>query len=394
MIKMNQPLISIIVLSYKNYKYIYEALDSIRKQDYQNIEIIITNDGSDDFNEKEIKDYFSQNKTENIQNVIINNNKKNLGTVKSINNAIKISHGQYINFFAADDVMYDSSVIKKFVQSFDKISPNDYIVTSQLAMYDNNLKSLIKLFVSKKNIKLLKTATPLELFNQMSTECIIGAAGTCYKKTLFERFGYFDDKYKLVEDYSSALKFSRLGIKYNYFDFISFKHRDGGISHGNIGGEVKLNKQYDLDILNIMKREILPYLHLLDEKQKNKFIKIFNDHTWRFSYNYRFKKGSKKEKKKFVVENYKKILSGLNQELEQYLKDQLTGKKLKMFLLGSFIVMVSYINQNFALIELNFNENILKLIGIFMIIESLILTFYQLYKIFWLKIVDFIKVFI
>lgn len=369
---MNQPLVSVIILSYKNYRYLYEALDSVLIQDYGNIELIISNDGSDDFKEGEVKEYLAKKKNKNIKNIIIKNNKKNLGTVKSLNNAIKMANGKYVNFFAADDVFYDKTVISKFIESFEKLPESEYIVTSQLAMYDVNLENLIQLFVKKSDIKLLKNLTPLELFNKMALRCIIAAASTCYKRTLFKKYGYFDEKYRLVEDYSSALKFSRLGIKFNYFNFISFKHRDGGISHGNVSGEKKLNKSYDLDILNIMKHEILPYLKLLDKNQKIEFLAKYKDTKFRFEYEYNFKNASEVEKRKFIRENRRILFYGLYKDLRQYLVDQLVGKKFKVLLIGILLLVLSFFGEISQLV---------MFAGLFLIFEVLILAVYQIYKV-------------
>ncbi|MFA6463138.1 MAG: glycosyltransferase family 2 protein, partial [Candidatus Shapirobacteria bacterium] len=189
---MKKPLISIILISYKNYRYIYEALDSILCQDYLNIEIIISNDGSDDFDQKSVNQYLTKNKKQNIKNFIINNNKKNIGTVKNVNKAIKLSKGKYITIFAADDTLYNSQVVTKFINSFNTLPKNELIVTSQVDMYDVRLKKIIQPFISETNKEKIRKLTPKKLFAEMSTQCILPGSGTCYKREIFKKYGYFD----------------------------------------------------------------------------------------------------------------------------------------------------------------------------------------------------------
>ena len=44
----NRPLVSIVVLTYNSSDYVLETLDSIKCQDYPNLELIVSDDGSND----------------------------------------------------------------------------------------------------------------------------------------------------------------------------------------------------------------------------------------------------------------------------------------------------------------------------------------------------------
>lgn len=400
---MKKSLISIILISYKNYRYIYEALDSILCQDYPNIEIIISNDGSDDFDQTAVNQYLTKNKKSNIKNIIINNNQKNIGTVKNVNKAIKLSKGKYVTIFAADDALYNDKVITKLIKAFDTLPKKELIVTSQVDMFDVKLKRLIQPFISetdKQNIKKLK---PKKLFAKMATRCILPGSGTCYKREIFKKYGYFDEKYVLVEDYSSALRLSRLGVKYNYFDFISIKHRDGGISHGNIIGDTSAISKYDLDILNILKFEVLPYLNLLNEKQKKSFIKKYKGLEWKYLYNYKYKKGTKIQRRKFVVENFNIISYSFFKNIFNDVSDQIKGKKFKLFLMGLILLTIYSFNVDFgssffSIFNIEKNSNLSNFInktigflGLFIVISSIVMTIFLFLKKYLLQIYRFIK---
>ena len=76
-------LISFVILTYRNYEGIYDNLDSVFKQDYPFIELIISDDGSPNARQflPDIESYIEEHKRENIVNVIILTSAENRGTV-------------------------------------------------------------------------------------------------------------------------------------------------------------------------------------------------------------------------------------------------------------------------------------------------------------------------
>ena len=91
--------VSIIVPVYNNERYIKECIDSIIKQTYENIEIIIINDGSTDKSEDIIKGY------ESIDNRVVYIKQENGGPSKARNRGIDESTGNYIMFVDSDDTV-------------------------------------------------------------------------------------------------------------------------------------------------------------------------------------------------------------------------------------------------------------------------------------------------
>src|SRR5690606_24202145 len=81
--EMNSPLVSLIILSYNNTEYLYGMLDSILKQDYGRIELIIYDDGSDKFPAKAINEYINHREGRKFERTFIHHYTTNLGTVKN-----------------------------------------------------------------------------------------------------------------------------------------------------------------------------------------------------------------------------------------------------------------------------------------------------------------------
>ena len=107
----NAPLVSVLLISYNNCEFIYEALDSIIEQSYCNIELIVSDDHSIHFERKHLQKYVEKRKNSNIKNVIVNRNPKNVGTVRHLDLLRKISTGQFICTIAADDKFCSNEAI-------------------------------------------------------------------------------------------------------------------------------------------------------------------------------------------------------------------------------------------------------------------------------------------
>lgn len=94
---LEQPLISIIVPVYKVEKYLKRCVDSVLTQTYQNIEVILVDDGSPD-NCGVICDKYKKN-----DNRIVVIHKENGGLSDARNTAISLAKGEYISFIDSDD---------------------------------------------------------------------------------------------------------------------------------------------------------------------------------------------------------------------------------------------------------------------------------------------------
>lgn len=93
------PLISIIIPAYNIEDYIGTCLDSLLKQTYKNLEIIVVDDGSSDNTGKIVDEY-----TVKYQNIKVMH-KKNAGVSAARNSGINIASGDYIGFVDGDDTV-------------------------------------------------------------------------------------------------------------------------------------------------------------------------------------------------------------------------------------------------------------------------------------------------
>ena len=110
-----RPLVSVIIPNYNHAKYLEERLDSILKQTYSNIEIIILDDCSTD-NSVTVIDRYRNNKF--VSHIIIN--EKNSGlTFSQWNKGFSLAKGDLI-WIAESDDKCDIHMLEKLVFEFEK----------------------------------------------------------------------------------------------------------------------------------------------------------------------------------------------------------------------------------------------------------------------------------
>ena len=103
--------VSIVIPVYNTEKYISSCIESALNQTYDDIEILVINDGSTDSTLSIITKFEKKIK-------IIN--KKNGGTASALNYGIKNMSGQWFKWLSADDLLKNNA-IEKLVLEINKL---------------------------------------------------------------------------------------------------------------------------------------------------------------------------------------------------------------------------------------------------------------------------------
>lgn len=114
-----KPLVSVALITYNSSKYVISSLDSIFSQSYQNIELVISDDCSNDETVLICKEWLNTNK-ERFFNVKFSNTEFNKGISGNKNNAIKYCQGDWIKFLAGDDLLFPDC-ISNYIKIITKI---------------------------------------------------------------------------------------------------------------------------------------------------------------------------------------------------------------------------------------------------------------------------------
>lgn len=198
---MTNPLLSVIKPNYNDSVFIEESLESIRNQSFQCFEIIIIDDGSTDNSVEIINEY--KNKCPYL-NIRLFCNKKNLGTIKSINKAIKVARGKYLFFHAMDDLIFPEFFYNtiNFLQNNTSVA---FCVTDPIFFVDNKPYEFSQQFLLKQNKN--KSFVPDETVNLLiKTKFWFPSHSSIFKKEIIEKYGPFKDEIQWFTDWYLNIK--------------------------------------------------------------------------------------------------------------------------------------------------------------------------------------------
>ena len=210
--------VSVIIPTFNRFNYLLNTIESVKKQTYNNLEIIVVNDKS---TQKEYYDY-----DWNANNIIIihldQNSKQKYGYACAggyqRNYGIEISTGKYISFCDDDDIWFPKKIelqINAMKKSGCKMSSTDGLIGN--GIYDLNknykkynaehyYKTLQKIY-RRKNSDLLENGFPkiwtlkfLKIHNCMICSSVI------LDKEIINKVGMFDIRGSGDEDYDYWLR--------------------------------------------------------------------------------------------------------------------------------------------------------------------------------------------
>ncbi len=105
--------VNVIIPAYRSGAVLEMAVQSVLRQNYSNLQLIVCDDGTEGFDKDELETLIRK-KREGIPYYIIHQ-QENIGTVRNLNIGLEHTQGEWVFLLAADDLLADSTVISRLV---------------------------------------------------------------------------------------------------------------------------------------------------------------------------------------------------------------------------------------------------------------------------------------
>lgn len=218
---MTKPLVSIVVISYNQGKYINQVLDSLKEQTYSDWQLIVADDASPDDSITVFENWLEKNiiAAKKIYHT------KNTGLPTVLNEAIELCEGKYVKFIAADDYMHPEC-LEKSVNCLEEKGNSFGMVFSDTYFVDEtgNFAPVLA------DYNVLGDISPEDFRRELLMRNRIAALTVLMRTSVVKETGQYDSKF-IIEDYYRWLKINeKYWIAYIPEKLTYYRWHDSNIS--------------------------------------------------------------------------------------------------------------------------------------------------------------------
>jgi len=204
---------SIITINYNNATGLHKTMESILIQTYTDFEYIVVDGASNDGSVEVLSELGIRIQKRGILFKSIS--EPDTGIYNAMNKGVQMANGEYLLFLNSGDCLVNKSVLENMVPLLDSI---DIIQGNTISIMDE--KKVINIGYGKSDIS----------FTDVYKGHFLHQA-TFAKKELFNKYGYFDENYKIGGDTVFYMKTLGLGsATFRYVDFNIAYYDLNGIS--------------------------------------------------------------------------------------------------------------------------------------------------------------------
>lgn len=220
-------------MTYNQSETIIKALESVRSQDYPNIEIIVTDDFSTDDTVEKVRNWLRVNDNHFVRAEVIVNY-ANTGICFNISQGISEARGTWVKPLAGDDYL-ESIAISEYVKFANNTGAQ--LVFSQMIMFSEDQQGsqeLGKFLTNTRKIK--KFSNQDELRKEVLYQNFLPAPASFFSLSAFQKAGGIDFRFKHLDDWPLWVNMLEIQTKTCWFPrpLVNYRISSLSVSQNNL----------------------------------------------------------------------------------------------------------------------------------------------------------------
>ncbi len=252
-----KPLVSICIVTYNQVKFIAEAITSAVNQDYENLEIVVADDGSTDGTADVVLEYAARY-PERVKPVV---GEPNLGIAGNCNRALRACKGVYIAWLAGDDIFYPDKV-RMQVDWFEANSAR-VLCGHAVEIFDANTRDTVRV-INRVLPKRQGKGT-----EDVIRHCVRGGSWLMVRRESVPEYG-FDERLSAASDWKFVIDCLAGGGEYGQIDGVYSGYRKHYHSLSAVEPETVVK---DIIItISLVEAQYPQYLRACLDSRSNRFL--------------------------------------------------------------------------------------------------------------------------
>lgn len=268
-------LISVIVFTFNSSDTVLDTLNSLTRQFYSEMEVLVCDDGSTDSTQVLVRNWLDSH-AHLFERAILLPSQKNEGICKNVKKGFSAARGEWIKPIAGDDLL-EPEAIRKFAEAAE-LTDKDVLI-SLLRTFGGNTRD-VSIMPTAGDIKLI-LAPPDLLRDGLINRNPIPAPCVLIRRSSYEAVGGVDISFKHLDDWPLWIRFVDLDMSFGILQEVLVLYRlsDSSVSSSRLA--TGINKDFINDLIIFFykyQRSSLSPLHRWDRS-----IDIFR---WRLAGGY------------------------------------------------------------------------------------------------------------
>ncbi len=251
---MDMPLVSVVVITYCSGKILNETLDSIYDQSYPNIELVISDDHSQDDTVAIAEDWIKIHGSR-FQNCIVRVSAENRGITNNINEGIRAASGRYIKTIAGDDLLLEDCILENVKGCQEDNVP--YLFT-WLQKFSDTPEGR-RVWQEPPNLEFFDLDAAGQYRMLLRGNYVYGPL-FFFEKAFLENLGLFDERYSMVEDYPMWVRLTGMGNRLHFRNVVTISYRISDTSVSNGAGRRVISEAYYRSARAFFEQDLRPAL--------------------------------------------------------------------------------------------------------------------------------------